>query len=222
MRHFEVQLDELRKRLLEMGGLVESAIHRSVVALTRKDEEEARLVLVNEARVNQLEIEIDDFTISLFATEQPVAGDLRFLTSAIKINNDLERMGDLAVNIVERALSLTRAPEVRPPVDLPEMAMLAESMVHKCLDAFVRRDSDLARTVLASDDSVDRLRTRIYQQLTEFMQKDPSSIPQCIDLIFVARNLERIADHATNVAEDVLFLVQGVDVRHHAEAKQKP
>lgn len=220
MRHFIEELDELRRRLLEMGGLVEAGIHRSVQSLVERSPEQACQVLQDEAHINQMEIEIDDMATRLLALEQPVAKDLRFLTSAIKINNDLERMADLAVNIVERSLSLMQAPEVKPLIDIPRMGKLAESMVHRCLDAFVKGDAELARGVLVSDDAVDDLRDAIYKELVRFMQKDPEVIPPALDLIFVARNLERIADHATNIAEDVLFLVQGIDVRHHAEARE--
>ncbi len=207
----------MRQQLLTMSGLVESGIYTSVQALVRRDRELAQQVLKNEARINQMEIEIDDMAVSLLALQQPMAADLRLITSAIKINNDLERMGDLAVNIVERALSLMRDPEIKPLVDIPRMASLAEDMVRKTLDAFVKKDIELARSVLVSDDAVDGLRDAIYLELIRFMQDRPEAIPQAIDLLFVARNLERIADHATNIAEDVLFLVQGVDVRHHAE-----
>ena len=217
MRRFEEELEELKNKLLEMSGLVESAVYRSVLVLTEGDSEQAQEVLKNERRINQMEIEIDDAATSLLALQQPMAVDLRFLTAAIKINNDLERMGDLAVNIVERALSLMQQPTVKPLIDIPHMAKLTESMVRKSLDAFVRKDPELARSVLTSDDAVDDLRDTIYQELIRNMQEDPSSTPQCVNLMFVARNLERIADHATNIAEDVLFLVQGVDVRHHAE-----
>ncbi len=220
LRHFEVQLDELRKRLLEMSGLVESAIYRSILSLLQKDEALAQQVLQNESRINQMEIEIDDLATGLLALEQPVATDLRFITAAIKINNDLERMGDLAVNIVERALDLMHEPAVNPLIDIPHMANLAESMVRKSLDAFVKKDADLARSVLASDDAVDDLRDAFYRELVGLMQKEPLAARQAIDLMFVARNLERIADHATNIAEDVVFLVEGVDVRHHAEARK--
>ena len=219
MRHFLEELEELQKRLLEMAGLVESAIHDSVLSLTEEDEERAQQVLLNEARINQLEIEIDDLATGLLALQQPMAKDLRFLTAAIKINNDLERMGDLAVNIVERSLSLLRQPPVKPLIDIPRMAQLAESMVRQSLDSFVKRDADLARSVLLSDDAVDDLRDAIYQELVSYMERDPSTISRALDLVFVARNLERIADHATNIAEDVLFLVRGIDVRHHAEVR---
>lgn len=219
MKHFAEELDELKNRLLEMGGLVESAIYRSVLAVVEKDSEQAQQVLKNEARINQMEIENDQLTTRLLATQQPMAVDMRFLTAAIKINSDLERMGDLAVNIVERALSLMHEPVIRPAIDIPQMAKLTESMVRKSLDSFVRGDAELARTVLLSDDGVDDLRDRIYEELLNFMQKDSANVRPGVDFMFVARNLERVADHATNIAEDVLFLVQGVEVRHHANLK---
>jgi phosphate transport system protein len=219
LRHFQEELEDLRKHLLEMAGLVELAVHESVQALTQRDQERAQQVLVNEARINQLEIRIDELATRLLALQQPMARDLRFLTAAIKINNDLERIGDLAVNIVERALSLIAQPPVKPLIDMPRMAHLAESMVHNCLDSFVRGDAELARTVLVSDDAVDDLRDAICQELVEFMERDPATIGRSLDLILVARNLERVADHATNIAEDVLFLIQGIDVRHHSEAR---
>jgi phosphate transport system protein len=219
LRHFDEELEDLQKLLLEMGGLVESAIHRAVSVLTARDVALAQDVLRNEARINQMEIEIDDFAVRLLALHQPMAKDLRFLTAAIKINNDLERMGDLAVNIVERALTILRRPPVKPLIDIPQMAKLVDSMVRNCLDSFVRRDGELARGVLLADDAVDNLRSHTYGELAAFMQNDPSAIPSSLDLIFVARNLERIADHATNIAEDVLFLVQGIDVRHHSETQ---
>ena len=217
MRHFIEELEDLQGRLLEMGTLVESAIHNSVRALTERSETLANQVLGNEDRINHLEIEIDDLAVRLLALQQPMAKDLRFLTAAIKINTDLERMGDLAVNIVERAIALMNRPPAKPLIDIPQMARTVESMVRKSLDAFVKREPELARSVLLSDDTVDRLRDSIHSELISFMQEDPESIPQALDLILVARHLERIADHATNIAEDTLFLVKGVDVRHHME-----
>ena len=219
MRHFIEELDELQKKLLEMGGLVESGVHNSVLSLTEHNETLAQEVLRNEARINQMEIEVDDFAVGLMALYQPMARDLRFLTAAIKINADLERMGDLAVNIVERALSLIYQPPVKPLIDIPQMAKLVESMVRRSLDAFVKRDPELARAVLLSDDAVDELRDAIYHELIGFMERDSRTVSRAVDLMFVARNLERIADHSTNISEDVLYLVQGVDVRHHAEAR---
>jgi phosphate transport system protein len=220
LRHFDEELEDLQKLLLEMGGLVEAAIRRATTAISARDASAAQEVIRNEARINQLEIEIDDFAVRLLALHQPMAKDLRFLTAAIKINNDLERIGDLAVNIVERSLSLAKRAPIRPAIDIPQMARLVDSMIRNSLDAFLRRDVELAREVLAADDAVDEQRTRAYSELVAYMQDDPASIPSALDLIFVARNLERIADHATNVAEDVLYLVQGIDVRHHAEVNR--
>jgi phosphate transport system protein len=218
LRHFEIQLDELRKKLLEMSGLVESSIYRSVQALVEKDEDQIRQVMENEARVNKMQIEIDDLATGLLALQQPMATDLRFITSSIKINSDLERMGDHAVNIAERARSLMHEPTIKPLIDLPQMAILAQSMLRESLEAFIKRDANLARGVLKSDDAVDQMRDTVYDELVQYMEAEPSEIRACIHLMFVARNLERIADHATNIAEDVVFLVEGADVRHHAEA----
>lgn len=218
MRHFEIQLDELRKKLLEMSGLVESSIYRSVLALVEKDEDQIRQVLENEVRVNRMQIEIDDLATGLLALQQPMATDLRFITSAIKINSDLERMGDHAVNIAERARSLMQEPTIKPLIDLPHMANLVQSMLRESLEAFIKRDASVARKVLKSDDAVDQMRDTIYDELVQYMEAEPSGIRGCIHLMFVARNLERIADHATNISEDVVFLVEGADVRHHAEA----
>ena len=217
MRHFIEELEELQGRLLEMGSLVESGIHHAVLALAERSEQMARQVLQNEDRINHLEVEVDELAVRLLALQQPMARDLRFLTAAIKINTDLERMGDLAVNIVERALALMHRQPIKPLIDIPRMASIVESMVRKSLDAFVKREPDLARSVLLSDDIVDRLRDSVHTELVSFMQADPSVIPQALDLILVSRHLERIADHATNIAEDTLFLVKGVDVRHHLE-----
>jgi len=219
--HFREELDELQARLLEMAGLVESAIHQSVEALVHRDEQSAKEVLWKEALINQKDLEIDEFATRLLALYQPMARDLRFLTAVIKMNGDLERMGDLAVNITERALALMKEPPVNPLVDIPKMAGLAETMVRKSLDALVKRDEALARSVLISDDEVDNLRDAVYKELTAFMQEQTTTIPRAVDLMFIAHNLERVADHATNIAEDVLFLVKGIDVRHHAEEREQ-
>lgn len=220
MRHFVEELDYLRSRLLEMSGLVEDSVHRSVLSLAEKDAQQAQRVLQNEGEINRMEIEIDDLATRLLALQQPMATDLRFITAAIKINNDLERMGDLAVNIVERALSLMHEPLMKPLIDIPLMADRVQSMIRKSLDSFVKKDAELARNVLVSDDAVDELCGSVYTELISYMERDPKTVRQGINLMFVARNLERLADHATNIAEDVLFLVQGVDVRHHAETRE--
>jgi len=217
VRHFEQELEQLKGKLLEMSALVESAIYRSVQGVVEKNQELAEQVLKNEARINQLEIEVDDMAISLLALQAPLAADLRLVTAAIKINNDLERMGDLSVNIAQSALALMKDPVIRPLIDIPHIAGLAQGMVRKALDAFVNRDPELARSVLASDDAVDNMRTASYHELISFMEKNPQQISQALYLLSTVRNLERIADHATNIAEDVLFLVKGIDVRHHNE-----
>jgi phosphate transport system protein len=219
MRHFVEDLELLKTKLLEMGSLVEAAIQRSISAVTQKDRGAAEQVFVSEARINAIEIEIDEFAINLLALQQPMAADLRLIVAALKINTDLERMGDLAVNIAQRALSLMEGPVVKAMIDIPHIAGLVQSMVRKALDAFVHRDADLARSVLASDDAVDNMRTACYHELVSFMEQDTQNIQQALALLSVTRNLERIADHSTNIAEDVLFLVKGVDVRHHAEVQ---
>lgn len=215
MRHFAVELEELNQALLGMGALVESSIHCSVQALVNRDERMARRVIEDEIRINQMELDIDARVTRLLALNQPVAGDLRLLIIALKINTDLERMGDLAVNIAERAISLAKVPLVKPLIDTPRMASLVEDMLHSSLDAFVKRDAALAEKVLPADDEVDSIRDNIYSELLEVMQNNPSVVPSAIHLMFVARNLERIADHTTNIAEDVIFLVRGIDIRHH-------
>jgi phosphate transport system protein len=216
LRPFEEGLQALNSALQEMGALVAQSIHRSVLSLVEKNEDYAHQVLRDESRIDQLEIQIDDLATSVIAREAPVAGDMRFVVTAIKINTDLERMGDLAVNVVERSLSLMRQPEVAGFVNFTEIANLVESMVLGSLESFVKRDAQQARSILDSDDQVDKLRNAIGQQMVALMQSDPSYIQRALDHIFIARSLERIADHATNVAEDVIFMVQGIDVRHPA------
>ena len=219
MRHFVEELELLKTKLLEMGSLVESSIQRSILAVTQKDRSAAAEVFRNEARINAIELEIDDFAVRLLALQQPMAADLRLIVAALKINTDLERMGDLSENIAQRALALMDGPPIKPMIDIPHIAGLVQSMVRKALDAFVMRDADLARSVLASDDAVDSLRTACYHELVSYMEQDPRNIQEALALLSVTRNLERIADHSTNIAEDVMFLVKGVDVRHHAEAR---
>jgi phosphate transport system protein len=216
LRHFSVELEELNHKLLQMAGLVESAIQRSVRSLVEQDRDLAQQVIRDEPQINRMEMEIDGVVTRLLALRQPVAKDLRFLTAALKINTDLERMGDLANHIAERSLSLMHHPLVKPMIDIPRMAVLVQSMLLKCLEAFVNGDADLARSVLVSDDEVDQLRDEVYGELLATMQRDPTVVPAAVDLIFVARNLERIGDHTTNIAEDVVFLIKGIDVRHRA------
>jgi phosphate transport system protein len=214
LRPFEEELNLLNETLQEMGSLVAHSIHRSVFSLVEKNEDYAHQVIRDEARIDQMEIQIDDLATSLIVREQPVARDMRFVVVAIKVNTDLERMGDLAMNVVERSLSLMRQPALQEAVHFGEIANLVESMVLGSLQAFVLRDVGVARGILASDDAVDKLRNEIQHQLVDLMQRDPASIQRALDHLVIARSLERIADHATNIAEDVIFLVQGVDVRH--------
>jgi phosphate transport system protein len=216
MRRFEEDFKLLNDTLQEMGAIVAHSVHKSVFSLIEKNENYAHQVLRDEARVDQMEIQIDDLAASLIVREQPVARDMRFVVVAIKINTDLERMGDLAVNVVERALSLMGQPPLPEAVDFSEIANLVESMVLGSLDAFVKRDAQIARGVLAADDAVDKCRDAIHRQVLGLMQRDPSTIAQAVDHLIIARSLERISDHATNIAEDVIFMVQGIDVRHQA------
>jgi phosphate transport system protein len=214
LRPFEEEFKLLNETLQEMGAVVARSVRRSVFSLIEKDEDFAHQVIRDEARVDQMEIQIDELAASLIVREQPMARDMRLVVVAIKINTDLERMGDLAVGIVERSLSLIKLPPLPEPVIFTEISNLVESMVLGSLDAFVKRDVNLARGILSSDDSVDALRTAIQQQLIDLMQREPATVPRALDNLIIARSLERIADHATNIAENVIFLAQGIDVRH--------
>jgi phosphate transport system protein len=215
--HFEGGLQALSNQLLTMGGLVEGRVHAAVSALMERRRETAELVIAGDGEINELQIEIDDRCLKLLALQQPMAVDLRFVTAAMKINADLERIGDQAVNIAQNALRVMAQPPLKPLIDIPRMAELAEGMARDSLDAFVRRDAQLAREVLARDDQVDALKDHVFRVLLTYMMADPGTIERALGLILVSRNLERIADHATNVAEDVIFLVEARDVRHHHE-----
>jgi phosphate transport system protein len=198
-----------------MGGLVETAIHSSIRSLTEPDDALMVGILEAEERIDRLDIEIDEFATRMLALHQPVARDLRFLTAIIKINSDLERMGDLAVNIAQRSISLLGRPQIKPLVDVPQMSRIVELMVRKSLDAFLERDEDLARSVLLSDDEADELKNSVYRELLDMMELGKAPAGTAFNLIFIAHNLELVADHATNIAEDVLFLIKGIDVRPH-------
>jgi len=216
-RHFEANLQTVRERLLAMGSVAETMIRLSVQALVERNESLVQTVLAHEEEMDLLCIEIDDRCFTLLALQQPMASDLRFLVASIKINSDLERIADQAVSIALRARSLITQPEVKPLIDIPRMADLAQGMVQKSLDAFVRRDPELARRVIESDDEVDSLRDQVFRELLVFMMADTDTIPRALALILVSRNLERIADHATNIAEDVIYIVRGVDVRERGD-----
>lgn len=214
MRPFEEELKQLNDMLQEMGSLVARSIQRSVLCLVEKNEDYAHQVIRDESRVDMMEVQIDEMVTSLIVREQPVARDMRLVVSAIKISTDLERMGDLAVHIAERALALMTQPGISEIVNFSEISGTVESMVLSSLESFVKRDESIARSVMEMDNSVDRARNTIQRQLVDLMKRDPDSVTRALDEILIARKLERIADHATNIAEDVVFLVQGVDVRH--------
>ena len=216
VRHFQGDLEQLKTRLLEMGGLAEDRVRASVDALVRRDAEQVERVLAGDGPINQLHIEIDNRCFTLLALHQPMAVDLRAIVAAVKINTDLERVGDLAVNIAEAVLRYMRHPPVKALIDLPRMATIAQGMLRDSLDAYVRRDTVLARAVIDQDDALDALKTQVFRDLLTYMLQDPSTIQPSLDLILISRHLERIGDHATNIAEDVIFMVSAKDVRHHA------
>jgi phosphate transport system protein len=218
LRRFEEEFATLNSVLLEMGGMVARSVHRGVVALVERNAEFAYDVMRDETDIDQIDLRIASLAATLIAREQPVAGDMRLIVSAIKICTDLERMGDLAVNVASRGLSLMSKPELKQPIVLTDLAGLVQSMVLRSLDAFVRRDAFLADEVLASDYGVDEMRAAIQKQTIEMMRTDPDSIERALDHLIAARSLERIGDHARNIAEDVIYLVRGVDVRHRSAA----
>ncbi|HTA45223.1 MAG TPA: phosphate signaling complex protein PhoU [Bryobacteraceae bacterium] len=219
MRPFEEEFQSLSDTLQDMGSLVAHSIHRSVLSLVEKNEDYAHQVIRDESRIDQMEVQIDDLAASLIVRDQPVARDMRLVVAAIKISTDLERMGDLAVHIAERSISLMTQPPLPEAMNFGALASLVESMVLSSLDGFVKRDAQIARSVLEHDDTVDKSRHAIQHQLIDLMQRDSSTITRAIEYLIIARKLERIGDHATNIAEDVIFLAQGVDVRHRTTAE---
>ena len=213
--HFQEELQQLKTRLLEMGGLAEDRVRSIVGALVDRNPATVDRVLAGDTPINQLHIEIDSRCFKLLALHQPMAVDLRAIVSAVKINTDLERVGDLAINIAEAVKRYMRHPPVKELIDIPRMADIAQRMLRDALDAYVRRDIALAQAVLNEDDELDALKTQVFRELLTFMLQDPATIEPALDLILISRHLERIGDHATNVAEDVIFMVSARDVRHH-------
>lgn len=214
MRVFDGELAALKARILHMGALVETQIASAMKALVERDAELAGRVIATDHQVNAYDVEIDEECIRLLALRQPTASDLRFITTAMKISTDLERMSDLAEDICERALELAEEPQLKPYIDIPRMANWARVMVKEALDAFVNRNADLARKVCRDDAFVDDLTGQIFRELVSYMMEDPQTIGQAIRITFVAKYLERIADHATNIAEMVVYLVEGKIIRH--------
>jgi len=213
-RHFDDELAGLQQTLLAMGGLVEDQIRRAMRALTERDDPLAQDVIDRDRQVNAYDVEVDEKSVELLALHQPAAGDLRFITTIMKVVTDLERIGDQAVNIAQRALELNQEPQLKPYIDLPRMAERAQRMVKESLDAFVGRDTQLARQVCAEDAEVDSLKEQIFRELLTYMMSDPKTIPRAIRLILISRFLERVADHATNIAEMVIYMVESKMVRH--------
>jgi phosphate transport system protein len=213
-RHFHEELEALKQTLLAMGGLVEDQIRRVMTALLERDGALAQEVIDRDRQVNAYDVEVDEKCVELLALHQPAAGDLRFITTAMKIVTDLERIGDQAVNIAQRALELNGEPQLKPYIDLPRMAERAQRMVKESLDAFVARDTELARQVRAEDAAVDALKEQIFRELLTYMMGDTTTIPRAIRLILISRFLERVADHATNIAEMVIYMVESKMVRH--------
>ena len=216
-RHFEIELQALRDRLLTMGSLAETMIHKGIKALVDRDQSLVQAVLAHEEEMDLLCIEIDDRCFTQMALRQPMASDLRLLVASIKINSDLERIGDQAVSIALRARSLIGQSQLKPLIDIPRMASIVQEMVRASLDAFVAQDPDLARRVIDRDDEVDSLRDQVFRELLTYMMGDTTTISRALDLILISRNLERIADHSTNIAEDVIYIVRGEDVRERGD-----
>jgi phosphate transport system protein len=221
VRHFQEELEALQARLLEMGGLAEERVRAAVQALMSRDVALIDKVLYGDEPINELHIEVDKRCFRLLALYQPMATDLRAIVAAVKINTDLERVGDLAVNIAEAAKRYAAHPPVKRLIDIPRMTDLAQAMLRDALDSFVRRDTALAQRVLNEDDVLDSLKTHIFRELLTYMLQDPTTVEPSLDLILISRHLERIGDHATNIAEDVIFMVSARDVRHQAPTESE-
>ena len=213
-RRYDQDLEQLRERILAMGGNLVGMIKETMRALLERDSAAARRMIEYDHEINRQEVMIDELSLNIIALRQPAASDLRFITLALKVSTDLERIGDLCVNIAERALELNEEPQLKPYIDLPKMAEAAEGMIVDALEAFLRGDADLAAAVTQRDDYIDQLNSQIFRELLTFMMEDPKTITRATRLIFVGKNLERIADHATNIAEMVIFMVKGKDIRH--------
>ena len=218
-RHFDQELQDLKDSLLTMGGRAEAVIQKSVESLKRRDPTLADEVITDDRVIDRIEIEIDEGCVSLLALRQPMAVDLRFITGVLKISNDLERVGDHAVNIAGSSKRLALEPPLKPLVDIPRMADLASGMLREALDAFVRHDAAAARSVVTRDDDVDNLNQQLFRELVSYMIEDPHTITRAMELILVARNLERVADLATNIAEEVVFITEARIIKHHADER---
>ncbi len=213
-RAYEEQLGQLRTAVLEMGGLVEEQIGQAVRALTQRDEPLAHATIERDHTVNRFDVEIDDLSLKLLALRQPAARDLRLITTALKITTDLERIGDMATHIAERAIELAGELPIKPYIDIPRMADVARDMLRRSLDAFVREDTELALSVCLADDTIDQLHEQLFRELLSYMVENPATVSRAMRLLFVSKYLERVGDHATNIAEMVIFMVKGRSIRH--------
>ena len=213
-RHYDEELKELHEKILEMGGFVEKQIGHATAALIERDDDLARLTIERDHTVNRMDVEIDELCLRLLALHQPAAKDLRLITTALKITTDLERIGDMAVNLCERAQELNQEAQLKPFIDIPRMVDIGRAMLRESLDAFVREDVPLALKVCRDDDSIDALTAQLFRELLSYMIEDPKTVSRAIRLLFIAKYVERIADHATNIAEMVVFMVKGKSIRH--------
>ena len=216
-KKYDEDLHKLREDILYMGGLVEDQIQKAIQSLVERDSDLANVIIERDHEVNRLDVDIDDLCIRLLALHQPAGRDLRFITTGLKITTDLERIGDMAVNICERALELNQEPQLKPYIDIPRMTQIAQGMIRESLDAFVREDTDLALKVCKDDEQVDQLNSQIFREVITFMIGDPLTINRAMKISSVSKYLERIADHATNIAEMVVFMVKGKSIRHMKE-----
>lgn len=217
--HFQKELSRLNDLILKMGAMVEKSIFNSVEALKKADPKLGEEVIALDDVIDKLELEVDDLCLELMATQQPMAIDLRFITTGMRIGSDIERIGDLAVDIAQRAIELSSQPLLKPLIDIPKMAELAEKMVHRALDSFVKRDATFARTLWPDEEKADGYRDLIHDELMGIMAKDPNSVSRALPLMLISRHLERIADHATNIAEDVVYMVEGKVIKHSVPKK---
>lgn len=217
-RHIDEELTELHKEILRMGVMAQEAIFRSIEALKNRDKAMAQEVIGTDTKIDELELEIDERCIDLIARYQPVASDLRFIATGMKINADLERIADLAVDIAQRVLELADKPLLKPLIDIPKLSIVAQNMVRDAIDAFVKKDAQLAKSVVLSDPEADKLRNAVQEELVrDYMMKDSKAADRAVSLLLIARHLERICDHATNIAEDVIYMVEAKVVKHHPE-----
>jgi phosphate transport system protein len=219
-RHYEMELVELKEKILFIGGMVEEMIGSAMRSLLDRDPVLARQVIESDPKVDASELEVDHLCLNLLALRQPAASDLRFIATALKIVTDLERIGDLAVNIAERSIELNEEAPLKPYIDIPRMASAAAGMVRQSLDAFVKRDSFMARQVLRADAAVDDLNVQLFRELLTYMIEEPKNVSRALRITFIAKYLERVADHATNIAQMVIFMSEGRDVRHPGAQKR--